>query len=182
MPTRSVRNDQRGEQAPPGDFTAMEKARLEDANAEELAEAEARMALVSKRNAEAAEQGVFDPQTQSVVEGPELLDDDDEEIELDPSGVVPADAARIDGPLSPSGENRAQQVIQRQQSRSGQSVELLEDEEDPIEQETRIGRVTMDLENVTFGQGNTFTFKRGLRYRMPRALYDHLDSRGYIFH
>uniref|UniRef100_A0AAU3I9W6 Uncharacterized protein n=1 Tax=Streptomyces sp. NBC_01393 TaxID=2903851 RepID=A0AAU3I9W6_9ACTN len=55
---------------------------------------------------------------------------------------------------------------------------------DAIEVETpmREFRVNTSLENMTFGHGNHFDFEEGVRYKAPKALYDHLDSLGYIWH
>lgn len=55
---------------------------------------------------------------------------------------------------------------------------------DVVEVETpmREFRVNTTLENVTFGAGNHFDFEEGIRYRAPKALYDHLDSLGYVWH
>lgn len=55
---------------------------------------------------------------------------------------------------------------------------------DAVEVETpmREFRVNTAIENMTFGHGNHFDFEEGVRYRAPKALYDHLDSLGYIWH
>jgi hypothetical protein len=55
---------------------------------------------------------------------------------------------------------------------------------DTIEVETpmREFRVNTSLENMTYGQGNHYDFEEGVRYKAPKALYDHLDSLGYIWH
>jgi hypothetical protein len=55
---------------------------------------------------------------------------------------------------------------------------------DAVEVETpmREFRVNTALENMTYGHGNHFDFEEGVRYKAPKALYDHLDSLGYIWH
>jgi hypothetical protein len=55
---------------------------------------------------------------------------------------------------------------------------------DAVEVETpmREFRVNTSLENMTYGHGNHFDFEEGVRYKAPKALYDHLDSLGYIWH
>jgi hypothetical protein len=55
---------------------------------------------------------------------------------------------------------------------------------DAVEVETpmREFRVNTSLENMTFGHGNHFDFEEGVRYKAPKALYDHLDGLGYIWH
>jgi hypothetical protein len=51
-----------------------------------------------------------------------------------------------------------------------------------VETPTREFRVNTALENMTFGHGNHYDFEEGVRYKAPKALYDHLDSLGYIWH
>jgi hypothetical protein len=56
--------------------------------------------------------------------------------------------------------------------------------EDPIvvEDEYRVIRVNTDIEEMTYGIGNTLTFLRGRRYRVPQHLYAWLESRGVVYH
>ncbi|MFE9525246.1 hypothetical protein [Streptomyces sp. NPDC006631] len=51
-----------------------------------------------------------------------------------------------------------------------------------VETPMREFRVNTSLENMTFGHGNHYDFEEGVRYRAPKALYDHLDALGYIWH
>ncbi|MER5754283.1 hypothetical protein [Streptomyces sp. NPDC002088] len=51
-----------------------------------------------------------------------------------------------------------------------------------VETPTREFRVNTAIENMTFGHDNHYDFEEGVRYRAPKALYDHLDSLGYIWH
>jgi hypothetical protein len=55
---------------------------------------------------------------------------------------------------------------------------------DAIEVETpmREFRVNTTLENMTYGHGNHYDFEEGVRYKAPKALYDHLDALGYVWH
>ena len=41
-------------------------------------------------------------------------------------------------------------------------------------------RVVENIESMTFGAGNHYSFKAGQKYRVKRALADHLASKGYI--
>ncbi|MDX3260688.1 hypothetical protein PV336_15825 [Streptomyces sp. MI02-2A] len=43
-------------------------------------------------------------------------------------------------------------------------------------------RVNTTLEQMTYGHGNHYDFEEGVKYKGPKALYDHLDSLGYIWH
>ena len=51
-----------------------------------------------------------------------------------------------------------------------------------VEQAFRVMRVNTDLEDVTIGQGNHFTFREGVRYKVPAMVYDHLEEKGYVWH
>jgi len=42
-------------------------------------------------------------------------------------------------------------------------------------------RTTHDIEEMTFGVGNHYTFKQGVKYRVPRALAAHLAQLGYTW-
>jgi phage-related tail protein len=55
---------------------------------------------------------------------------------------------------------------------------------DAVEVETPVRefRVNTAIENMTFGHGQHYDFEEGVRYKAPKALYDHLDSLGYIWH
>jgi hypothetical protein len=43
-------------------------------------------------------------------------------------------------------------------------------------------RVAEDIENMTFGYRNTYTFKAGGKYQVPKALADRLESLGLLWH
>ncbi|MFE4681526.1 hypothetical protein ACFRNJ_11910 [Streptomyces sp. NPDC056721] len=64
------------------------------------------------------------------------------------------------------------------------AVDTVVEVADAIEVETpmREFRVNTSLENMTYGIGNHFDFEEGVRYKAPKALYDHLDALGYIWH
>ena len=41
-------------------------------------------------------------------------------------------------------------------------------------------RVVEDIENMTFGAGNYFSFKAGQKYQVARDLARHLEDKGYL--
>lgn len=51
-----------------------------------------------------------------------------------------------------------------------------------VEDEWRVIRVNSDVEEMTYGAGNTYTFLRGRRYRVPVGLYEWLESRDLVYH
>lgn len=42
-------------------------------------------------------------------------------------------------------------------------------------------RTHQDIEDMTYGVGNTYTFKAGVKYSVPRDLADYLQDLGYIW-
>lgn len=42
-------------------------------------------------------------------------------------------------------------------------------------------RTITDIEEMTYGVGNTYTFKAGVKYSVPRDLADYLEGLGYIW-
>ena len=50
-----------------------------------------------------------------------------------------------------------------------------------LTEEFAIIRVVEDIDDMTFGAGNLYTFKVGQKYKVTKALADHLDEKGYIY-
>ena len=42
-------------------------------------------------------------------------------------------------------------------------------------------RTITDIEEMTYGVGNTYTFKAGVKYRVPKGLANYLEQLGYIW-
>ena len=42
-------------------------------------------------------------------------------------------------------------------------------------------RTITDIDDMTYGVGNTFTFKAGVKYRVPSGLASYLEQLGYIW-
>jgi hypothetical protein len=42
-------------------------------------------------------------------------------------------------------------------------------------------RTITDIEDMSYGVGNTYTFKAGVKYRVSRSLADYLEQLGYIW-
>lgn len=43
-------------------------------------------------------------------------------------------------------------------------------------------RIAADIEDMTFGAGNLYTFAEGRRYRVPRYIAVHLEEKGLVYH
>lgn len=50
-----------------------------------------------------------------------------------------------------------------------------------INDDTVIIRTITDIDDMTFGVGNSYTFKQGVRYKVPRELANYLQMLGYIW-
>lgn len=50
-----------------------------------------------------------------------------------------------------------------------------------VNDEKVIIRTITDIEDMTYGVGNTYTFKAGVKYSVPRDLADYLEGLGYIW-
>lgn len=49
-----------------------------------------------------------------------------------------------------------------------------------VNNDTVIIRTHQDIEDMTFGVGNHYSFKNGVKYRVPRNLAVYLDNLGYL--
>lgn len=56
--------------------------------------------------------------------------------------------------------------------------------DDPIkvgsQEDTVVVRVLEDIENMTLGAGNNYSFKAGQKYQVTRAVAQHLEAKGYL--
>lgn len=50
-----------------------------------------------------------------------------------------------------------------------------------VNNESVVIRVQQDIEEMTFGVGNTYTFKAGVKYKVSRDLANYLERLGYIW-
>jgi hypothetical protein len=50
-----------------------------------------------------------------------------------------------------------------------------------VNNESVVIRVNSDIEEMTFGVGNHYTFKSGVRYKVSRELADYLQGLGYLW-
>ena len=50
-----------------------------------------------------------------------------------------------------------------------------------VANESVVIRTITDIEEMTFGVGNHYTFKAGVRYKVPLALANYLEQLGYIW-
>lgn len=48
------------------------------------------------------------------------------------------------------------------------------------EKDTVVVRVGEDIDSMTLGAGNFYSFKAGQKYEVTKAVADHLDAKGYL--
>lgn len=51
-----------------------------------------------------------------------------------------------------------------------------------VQKKFKMMRVVEDIEDVTIGKDNHFTFRYGPRYRVTEHVYNHLDEKGLVLH
>jgi hypothetical protein len=47
--------------------------------------------------------------------------------------------------------------------------------------DTRVVRLVADIETMTWGYGNNYSFEAGVKYKVPSDLADHLEDLGYLY-
>jgi hypothetical protein len=170
-----------------GDHTGRERQRLTNEKAKELADRQKEIGLVNQVDIVVEQEGIFDPITGELEELPESAQEkvdqikdapitvDDDEI-LDPS--QPQVAA------NPMKDFREVQTQQQAQEPAPNPLEVVDLGMEPItvEDEWRVIRVNTDVEDMTYGAGTNYTFLRGRKYRVPKGLYEWLESRELVYH
>ena len=112
---------------------------------------------------------------------------------MDATGKAAEDAAR---------RNAAELAARKEEislSRAAEEVSLANDVFDPknpdapllideieeigvsVNDEKVIIRVNTDIDDMTYGVGNSYTFKQGVKYSVPRDLAEYLQRLGYLW-
>jgi hypothetical protein len=170
-----------------GDYTGRERERLTESKAKELADRQEEIGLVNQVDIVVEEEGIFDPTTGELTELSEgaqaRIDALNEPVVVDDDPILDPTAPP---PISPNPMQSLQDLEMKQQKRpvAPNHMEVMDLGEEPVtvEEEYKVIRVNTDIEEMTYGVGNTLTFLRGRRYRVPRHLYDWLESRGVVYH
>lgn len=61
-------------------------------------------------------------------------------------------------------------------------VDSVEEVEASLTENTVVIRVNEDIEDMTLGVGTLYTFKMGQKYKVPKAVADHLEEKGMVWH
>lgn len=96
-------------------------------------------------------------------------------VEPNPQQPQPAHGQRRDSQQQVRQQNEPQQPPQPQQRGPVQQREA-----PVVEQAHRVLRVNTDLEDITIGKDNHFTFRVGVPYKVQKHVYDHLAEKGYV--
>ena len=158
-----------GQQARPGDVTGRKREQLSAEHAEEIKEREGNLAMINQEKQRAMNEDVIDPLTREVIHTGDgsITSMDDEEDE----------APRV---LSTPGSSLVIEALPEPKPRldaAGKPVARNLDPEEKI-----VVRFNCDLEEVTIGHGNTFSFVQGQKYRLPRWVAEHFDEKGVLWH
>jgi hypothetical protein len=171
-----------------GDFTGKETQRLQRENADELVKRQKEVGLASEVDIVIEREGVFDPVTGALIEMPSEAQakvdalNEPQEVEADPLYDVG------EGPMPIAAQVKYPDTEVKQQPKKSAATTMipevtdLGDEPILVEQEYVNIRVNTDIEDMTYGVGNTFSMVRGTRYRVARDLAQHLESKGLVYH
>lgn len=180
----------------PGDATGMMKAKQQKENAPAIAEAARGMSLINAPVVERPDEivdysGGGNPNTgheggarllsmEDIGADTEVsvddLPDGDVDVNSLPDGtydVRPEMVRELDEPASA----HQPKAVPRDVIRTGAPTQAPQ-----VEAAFKVMRVNTDLEDVTIGKDNHFTFREGVRYKVPTAVYNHLDEKGYVYH
>lgn len=50
-----------------------------------------------------------------------------------------------------------------------------------LSDDTTVVRLIADIESMSWGYGNNYSFKAGVKYKVPKDLAQHLETLGYIY-
>jgi len=169
-----------------GDFTGAQRQRLAEEKAQELADRQQEIGLVNQVDIVTEEEGIFDPATGAMVEmsaeGTARIEDLSQPMVVDEDPILdPSTSAQAYDPMKDLRPTETQQQARPTPTNSMEVVDLGE-EPMTVEEEWKVIRVNTDIEQMTYGVGNEYTFLRGRRYRVPKHLYQWLESRGVVYH
>jgi hypothetical protein len=152
VPTASNGRNQRSTAKRPADFTGMRKQQLEAEHAAELKETAKSVGLAAENRAREI--------SEMEVDYTGLQSPDIQEISPQPVAVKdPYTSIRVNYPI--------------EDMTFGRDVYLPGDKEHPL---------GADATEPWVGGLKSYTFEEGISYRVPRALADYLDAKGYIWH
>jgi hypothetical protein len=171
-----------------GDFTGQQRTKLTEEKAKELTDRQKEIGLVNQVDIVVEEEGIFDPITGELTELPEGAQAKVDQLKDQPITVEDDDPI-LDPTTQPAGYDpmkdlRDLETKQQPRPVPANALEIQDLGAEPItvDDEWRVIRVNADVEDMTYGAGNSYTFLRGRRYRVPKGLYEWLESRELVYH
>lgn len=188
----------RNQQARPGDATGQERERLQREHAAEIQQAATQTTLVNppprvERMDEVvdytdggdpnpgADQGVrLISMDEAVSDGSTLVgphDVPEDQIDLDslPDGKSDVRPDYVELTEQPRPAHERPQVEQ-----AAPAPQVEQRAAPVVTQAHRVMRVNTDLEDITIGKDNHYSFYVGTPYKVPAHVYQHLDEKGYV--
>jgi hypothetical protein len=168
-----------------GDFTGRERDRLAQEKADEVIEAQKRVGLVGQMDSIVEDEGVFDPTSNEIISLPDSAQTRIEEVQ--------EVSFAQEEPLNPLEDPQTQRVNLMRDFQSAETqqatkvlshnpYEVEEANVEVVEEPFKFCKVNSDVEQMTFGAGQIIDLWRGRTYKLPMALYKHLESKGLIWH
>jgi hypothetical protein len=168
-----------------GDFTGQQRQKLAEEKAQELVDRQKEIGLVNQVDVVIEQEGIFDPTTGELIELPESAQTKvanlQEPVVVDDDPILDPTQGRVADPMKDLRDLETKQQ-NRPERHNVLEVQDLGSEPITVDDEWKVIRVNTDVEDMTYGAGTNYTFERGRRYRVPRDLYDWLESRGVVYH
>lgn len=154
-----------GAQARPGDVTGRKREELAREHSEEVKAREKELGLVNAAHRRSVDEDVIDPFSK------EIISDAD-------GSVRPMEEPEEDAPKF-IGSNTADFAVEElPEPKTDTDPKIMRSDDQAYLNEKVVVRVNSDLEDVTLGAGNHFSFIAGRRYRVPRWVANHLEEKG----
>lgn len=165
-----------GPQSRPGDFTGRQKEVLQKEHEEAVNARREELGLISAGRQQVRDEGVID-----LMEGEPKLEGTDELIDAaarEPEVVPSQEPVGPQGTKLHGGGQSTIDVYELPEERPQAAVAQGEALTAELMNEPTLIRSLYDIEDVTIGYGNNFTFREGYRYRVPRWVAAHLEEKG----
>lgn len=140
----------------PTDATGRARAKALSENAAEVQRRASEMTIAAAAEAEALANGVYDPRVEAAGEEPEIVQD-------------------------PRILRQSEEVVASVPEIETQIVDEVITASPDLGDDQVIVRLIADIETMTYGYGNDYSFKAGVKYKVARDLANHLESLGYLY-
>lgn len=177
MGTSAVATQQRrpGPQSGRGDFTGRQKEALQQEHEEAVDARRDELGLITAGKKAVRDEGIID-----LTSGQPVLEGTDELIDAaarEPGVLPPTDELPPGGKRLGTGTTNIE-VVELPAEKPQAAVQPGEMLTADMLEKPALIRSLYDVEDVTIGYGNTFTFREGYRYKVPRWVASHLEEKG----